>query len=241
MQTTSQHFSLRQLRWWASDMLAIARGAFTTRARGFRQSAINDPAVQTCIEWLQSYIAQPHPQLGRNGDICPFVSTALRKQKMRFEVLDWITTPKLREIKNRVLFEAWKLPRTIDKDDRAGELTTVNLLLPHLRGEAGSVVHDVHDQVKTSLMRRGVMLAAFYPGYSKPAIYNAEFKLYQSPFPVLVVRPMALHDIVFLDSNREGFTEYHRRFAPRYRAGKVSDEYAYPERFRSAEQRFAIS
>jgi heptaprenyl diphosphate synthase len=193
------------------------------------------------VKWLEEYIGQPHPLLGRKGDICPFVNTALRKQKMSFVLLEHIDGPSFGEIRSRVLYEAWRLLRRIDENDRFGELTTTNLLFPNLKGEAGAVVHEVHSQCKTSLMRRGVMLAVFYPGYPKPAIYNPEFQLYQAPFPVIVVRPMALHDIVFLDNNQEGFVEYHRRYAARYAAGKVSDDFGYPERFRVAAQRFGLS
>jgi heptaprenyl diphosphate synthase len=233
----------KRLRWWASDMVAVARGALPS-SRALRRPSRIEPseihAVEACLHWLKEYIGQPHPQLGRNGDICPFVNTALRKQKMSFVLLEHIDTPNFGEIRSRVLYEAWRLPRRIGESDRFGELITTNLLFPKLTGEAGAVVHEVHTACKTSLMRRGVMLAAFYPGYAKPAIYNSEFQLYQAPFPVIVVRPMALHDIVFLDNNREGFSEYHRRYAARYASGKVSDEFGYPERFRQASERFQL-
>jgi hypothetical protein len=45
---------------------------------------------------------------------------------------------------------------------------------------------------------------------------------------------------MFLDHNRAGFVEYHRRFAERYRSGAVSDEFGYPERFAKAEERFGL-
>ena len=240
MLTEPQPSLTKRLRWWASDLVGVARGALPNpSASRFGSGQLR--AVQECVKWLEAYIGQPHPQLGRNGDICPFVNTALRKQKMSFVVLEHIDGPRFGEIKNRVLYEAWRLLRRIDESDRFGELTTTNLLFPNLKGDAGAVVHEVHTQCKTSLMRRGVMLAAFYPGYPKPAIYNPEFKLYQAPFPVIVVRPMALHDIVFLDNNQEGFAEYYRRYAARYAAGKVSDEFGYPERFRTAAQRFGLA
>jgi hypothetical protein len=249
METEQRPSLTRRLRWWASDLVGIARGALPTvdglRLPDSRLTPTQLQAVEQCVSWLRTYIGQPHPQLGRNGDICPFVNTALRKHKMSFVVLEHITSDKPRgnqtAIRNRVLYEAFRLLRRIDELDRFSELTTTNLLLPKLEGEAAAVVHEVHTQCKTSLMRRGVMLAVFYPGYPKPAIYNPAFQLYQAPFPVIVVRPMALHDIVFLDNNREGFTEYHRRFAARFAAGKVSDEFGYPERFRKASERFGIA
>jgi len=234
----------KRLRWWASDFVAVTRGALPSgeslRRPGARFEPEHAAAVQQCVQWLEEYIGQPHPELGRNGDICPFVNTALRKRKMSFVVLPHVQRANFAELRRRVLYEAFRLPRRIEESDRFAELTTTNVLLPNLTGPAAQVVHDVHTACKTSLMRRGVMLAAFYPGYEKPAVYNPQFKLYQAPFPVIVLRPMALHDIVFLDNNSEGFGEYHRRFAKRYAAGKVSDEFGYPTRFATACLRFGL-
>lgn len=234
----------RRLRWWASDVVHVARGALPSvkapRERNVRVGPAELEAVQKCVAWLNDYIGKPHPELGRNGDICPFVRTALRKQRMSFVVADHITEPDVSRIKSMVLFEAWRLLQHLDESDRFSELVTTNLLFPELKGDAAAVVHDVHTQTKSSLMRRGVMTAAFYPGYLKPGIYNDNFKLYQSPFPVLVVRPMALHDIMFLSNDGAAFGEYHRRFAAKYHSGAVSDEFGYPERFRDAERRFGL-
>jgi heptaprenyl diphosphate synthase len=242
---SSNDLSMTQrFRWWASDAVNVARGALPsmpTRARNQRVGPAEFEAVQQCLAWLQEYIGKPHPELGRNGDICPFVRTALRKQRMSFVVAAHVQTPDLPQIKRMVLFEAWRLLRNLDEADRFSELVTTNLLFPALKGDAASVVHDVHSQTKSSMMRRGVMTAAFYPGYTKPGIYNDGFQLYQSPFPVLVVRPMALHDIMFLSNDGSAFAEYHRRFAHKYHSGKVSDEFGYPERFSDAERRFGLA
>jgi uncharacterized protein DUF6875 len=237
---------IANLRFAASDTLRIARGAAATLRSAAGPETRLTPSqletVQQAVAWLNDYIGKPHPELGRNGDICPFVRTALRKQKMHFIVLDQVTQPDIDLLRDRMMYEGWRLMRSIDHSDRNAEMTTVNLLMPNLKGEAAAVVHTVHDRCKANLMRKGIMTAAFYPGYAKPGAYNPEFKkLYQSPFPVMLVRPMAQHDILFLDRHREAFTEYHRRFAALYRAGKISDEFGYPERFREAEIRFGLA
>jgi heptaprenyl diphosphate synthase len=236
---------IANLRFAASDTLRIARGAAATMRSAAGPETRLAPsqldAIQQCVTWLGDYISKPHPQLGRNGDICPFVRTALRKHKMSFLVLDRVTRPDIDLLRDRMMYEGWRMARGLDESDRHAELTTVMLLLPALKGADAAVVHTVHDRCKANLMRRGIMTAAFYPGYDKPGVYNLEFKLYQAPFPVMLVRPMAQHDILFLDKHREAFTEYHRRFATQFHAGKISNEFGYPERFREAEQRFGLA
>lgn len=237
---------IANLRFAASDTLRIARGAAATLRSAARPQARVEPnqldAIQQCVAWLNDFIGKPHPELGRNGDICPFVRTALRKQRISFVVLDRVTRPDVDFIRDRVMYEGWRMIRHLDRSHRHAELTTVMLLMPNLTGDAAAVVHSVHDHCKANLMRKGIMTSAFYPGYPKPGAYNPDGKgLYHAPFPTMLVRPMAQHDILFLDRHREAFTEYHRRFAALYRAGKISDEFGYPQRFREAELRFGLA
>jgi len=198
-------------------------------------------AADQCTAWLSEYIGKPHPELGRKGDVCPFVNASMRKQRIRLVVHDRMSRRCTRTIENGILSEAWRLSRTIQPTDRLAELTASVLLFPNLADRDAQVLHTIHTEYKHSLMRRGLMLAVFFPGYEKPAIYNSDFPLYTSPLPVVVIRPMALHDIVFLDGNHGAFLEYHRRFAPRYAANTVSDEFGYLRRFRAASARFGLA
>src|SRR3954470_816310 len=141
---------IASLRFQASDTLRVARGATATLLNAVAPETRVEPkqleAIQQCTAWLNDYIGKPHPELGRNGDICPFVRTALRKQKMSFVVLDRITQPDVDPIRDRVMYEAWRMMRRFDHSDRHAEMTTVNMLFPSLTGEAAAVAHTVHDR-----------------------------------------------------------------------------------------------
>lgn len=196
--------------------------------------------LESSIDWLVNYIGKPHNQLGREGDICPFVRTALKRNKMDFRIYPAITHASRRTISNIFMAEALKLLKSLNPSDREMELTTINILFPNLSKENAPVVHDAHTYCKSFLMSQGVMVAVFYEGYDKRGIYNPEFALYQSPFPIATIRPMALHDIIFLEYNEEGFREYWGRYKNRYQQKKVPEKYGYYERFHAAEARFEI-
>jgi len=196
--------------------------------------------LQACINWGEDYIASPHAALGRKGDICPFVKAALRKNRMQFSLISGLNRPDEQAI-IRCLIEHGKiLDELDDPEDHDVHFNSYVLAFPNIKGDDMHVVDTVHTRVKSRMMRRGFMLAAFYPGYDKPGVYNKDFQLYQAPMPILVIRKMAIHDILFLDHNREGFAEYVRLFGARYRAGKVSDEFGYPKRYADAIERFKI-
>lgn len=234
----------RRVRWWATDVIGVIRGALYSRfdagATGPRMSPTQASAAEQCTAWLSNYVGQPHPELGRKGDVCPFVNVSLRKQRIRLVVQDKLSGGMTRTIENAIFSEAWRLQRTLDPTDRLAELTASVLLFPNLAAADAQVLHAIHTEHKHSLMRRGLMLAVFFPGYGKPAIYNSDFQLYTAPIPAVVIRPMALHDIVFLDGHQGAFLEYHRRFAARYAANTVSDEFGYLRRFRAASERFGL-
>lgn len=195
-------------------------------------------AVQGCAQWMEDYLGQPHPELGRNGEICPYIKSALRKDHVSYRCYDAVTTITAREIADIFLRECVALERLVDPGDEDGDLTAICVLFPHMAPADFPRTAEAHQLAKGALMSRGIMLAVFYPGYEKQALYNPDFKLYQSPYPVAALRPMAIRDIAFLEYNREAFAEYRRRFAAEFAADKVSNKFGHVDRYRAAEQRF---
>jgi len=212
-------------------------------SRPFHRTAVSGQAakaVQGCTHWMEDYLGQPHPQLGRNGEICPYIKAALRKDHVSYRCYDAVTTISAREIADVFLRECVALERLVDPADADADLTAVCVLFPRMAPADFPNMAAAHQLAKGALMSRGIMLAVFYPGYEKQALYNPDFKLYQSPYPVAALRPMAIRDIAFLEYNREAFAEYRRRFAAEFAADKVSNKFGHVDRYREAEQRFPI-
>ena len=225
----------------AQTLAHRVRKAFSAELRAEQVTPDGSEAARTCVEWLRGYIAKPDARLGRKGDICPFVGTALARQRMSFHVyggVESITGKRLRDV---MVDEGLRLLARLDHADDDMELTNVNLLFPRCRAADFPSFHEAHTLSKTALMRRGLMTSVFYPGYTRPGVHNPEFHLYQSPFPIVTIRPMALHDIVFLDRNAYAFAEYRRRYGQKYADGKVPKTHGYIERFADAQQRFGTT
>ena len=43
-------------------------------------------AVKTIADWTRDFVAQPHPQVGRAGSVCPFVPPAIESDTLWFAV-----------------------------------------------------------------------------------------------------------------------------------------------------------
>lgn len=206
----------------------------------FRGEDVKDTTdVERCEGWLKNYLGEPHPELGRTGEICPFIKTSMRRNRVTHR-----TYPQLKHIDERTLgdvlmYEGMRLSRSLDRENDADfELSAVCILFPNLEESSFDAMHAAHTRSKSLLMRGGIMVSVFYPGYERPALYNPNFHLYQSPYPIAAVRPMAIRDLAFVDYNEEAFSEYRRRFGAKYRAGKVPNKFGWVDKYTEAEKRF---
>ena len=233
---------LRELKQSARTALVtgvqMGRSLLSPALRRTAVSADAAKAVEGCTRWMEDYLGQPHSQLGRNGEICPYIKAALRKDHVSYRCYDAVTTITAPEIADIFVRECVALERLVDPRDEDADLTAICVLFPRMRPADFPHMAEAHQRAKGVLMGRGIMLAVFYPGYEKQALYNPDFKLYQSPYPVAALRPMAIRDIAFLEYNREAFAEYRRRFASQFAAGKVSNTFGHVDRYREAERRF---
>ncbi|KUO06369.1 DUF6875 domain-containing protein [Streptomyces sp. DSM 15324] len=175
-------------------------------------------ALDSVDEWLDSYITQPHEQLGRSGAVCPFVMPARRADAV--ETVVRLVGPAaslslLKEIIRCGLDEF----EQFDWQTSNAALRALLIVLPDLPHEAFGMLDEAHAQVKTETVERGLMIGQFHPECDEPAARNPAFMVSRSPVPLVAVRAIAVHDILFLGERADWFAQYHRRFGERYRSG----------------------
>lgn len=168
-------------------------------------------------DWLTSYISMPHDDLGRDGAICPFVPKALAHG---------LVVP---------LGRAWKYGEADDAGavadlilDAIGafrsrpwptehpELRSVVAVATGMPRAKWPLLDDVQQTVKGRAAADGLMLGPFHRDSTVPAALNPGFAPNISPYPLVVVRQMSVHDLWFLHERRGWFREYQKRFADRY-------------------------
>ncbi len=105
-------------------------------------------------------------------------------------------------------------------DWRAGNpnLRSLLLVLPDLPAEHLHLLDAAHAALKPESVRRGLMIAQFHEKCREKAARNPRFEVSYAPVPMMAVRSMAIHDVLFLADRREWFEEYASRFGARYRA-----------------------
>lgn len=232
------------------DHVARVGGAVVGRLQraglGLRVTPLPAPLSPSQLEvanrvmrWAEEFIAAPHPELGRKGPICPFVQKTIQVDQLFVGVYDGIDGTSRVPLRDVLLAETARFKTRVSVTSPNGAFSAVVMAFPHIPAERGYVLDDVKDELKTHLMERDVMIAAFHPRSPKPAHHNPSFRVFQAPVPCLVVRHVDVRDIMFLGHNRSAFERFRTRYGDQFARGLVSNEFGYVDLYEEALARFS--
>lgn len=199
-------------------------------------AAAADPALDTIAAWVRDYLCQPHPALGRDGPMCPFVPKALQKRLLVGTVHRHVDGPDLDAIMTSLVRE---MERFIEMEPVSGneaQYKSLMVLFPNLpEGAAYRVIEEAQAALQPRFVPNGLMVGEFHGAPpDKRGLWNSDFKPLWSPVPMLVIRHMVPTDVLFLKDDPQLFREYSRIYGN-----------AVPERFRpqyeEAARRFGIA
>jgi hypothetical protein len=178
--------------------------------------------ASTLLEWIRSYICQPHPQLGRKGAICPFAEPAIDNDTLdmvfHYEV-DGQSVEEVQSITQKYI-QTFVDRYPLNRPDAI--LQTLLVIFPNIPAERSTVIDEAHQALKSAFVEQGLMLGQFHMTCPEPAVRNPDFQVMVSPLPFFAIRHMAQHDVLFLNQRRDWFSEYDVRQGEPYQLGKVS-------------------
>ncbi|MBA0053326.1 histidinol-phosphate aminotransferase family protein [Streptomyces sp. AJS327] len=172
--------------------------------------------------WLDDYISAPHPELGREDAVCPFVRPAIRAgalRKVRCHVGPDDGLSRMETLVHRAMDVFETTPPTT----RNASLDSLIVVFDGLTRETWPLVDEVHGVMKDISVERGLMLGQMHPECEAPASRNPLFPVNRSPLPLIAVRRMAFHDILFLYHRPDWFAQYRKRFGHHYTAPSKVD------------------
>jgi tryptophan 2,3-dioxygenase len=183
----------------------------------------HDPIHDLITRWLSSYVTRPHPDLGRRGPICPYVAQALTNNNVAFAAYHFGAESSLEKM-NIAIGEGVERFRDLQTEIGDSELLSLILAFPDLAREHWHLIDDAHRASKTKVVQEGLMLGQFHPLCDSPAAHNRTFPVNRAPVPLMVIRQMAPHDILFLESDPRWVEHYKVTLA---RRGIEVDHLAY--------------
>lgn len=187
-------------------------------------------------DWLDSYLSRPHEDLGRTGNVCPFVRPALDANTVVIETAIYEENEELTALCNLMRrqidqFSTMTWPK--GKESIATLVTIVEGMPEH----RWPLLDEAQRRIKAYAVERGYMLGQFHPKCAEPAALNPAFQVSRSPEPLFAIRRIAQHDILFLHASPAMFAEYQKHFAELYNRPDHPMPKTYTHLYNLAQQR----
>ncbi|MGV9674225.1 DUF6875 domain-containing protein [Nocardia sp. NPDC003482] len=180
-----------------------------------------EPEVARALSrWLTERVGRPHPDLGRDGPICPFVLPARKAGALTLLEHPWRGPHEAARMAELIVAVAERFESVPGR----GDLDALLVVVTGLPREAWWLIDEGHRQAKTAVVERGLMVGQFHPDCRAPSVHNPLFAVNTAPYPLFALRRMAVHDILFLAEDPRWFRRYRELFGHRFTpAGRVGE------------------
>lgn len=170
-------------------------------------------ALRTVADWIKSFVARPHKDLGRDGSVCPFVPEGLERKTL-WVASEHIADRSAPEVVQLMNGYKTRFRQTQPIDGDGANYKVIVVVFTDLRADrAQGVFGDVLQQLALpSYEKDGILFGPFYEGNSGTAIYNSAFRPFQSPVPFLFVRQGVISDWKFFLDNDDWLNLWARRY-----------------------------
>ena len=170
-------------------------------------------ALRTVADWVKSFVACPHKDLGREGAVCPFVPESLERKTL------WLASEHIADLSVPDvvrLITGYKTQflhaQPIDGD--GANYKVIVVVFTDLQADrAKAIFSDVlHELAVPSYVEDGILFGPFYEGNEGTAIYNSGFRPFQSPVPFLFLRQGVISDWKFFLDNDDWLNRWAHRY-----------------------------
>ncbi len=157
--------------------------------------------VAKITDWIDNFLAKPHPDLGRSGPVCPFVPRAIQLDTL------WVGVIRTKDSSLPLAQQLQDIVHSyrdifLELEPAQGELAfykAIMLAFPDIDDSEFAVIDHVQKQLKPFFVEEGLMLGEFHEQTEAGGLHNPEFRPLRSPVPMLAIRFMAEADLPFLD------------------------------------------
>jgi hypothetical protein len=170
-------------------------------------------ALQAVADWIKTFVVKPHKDLGRAGTVCPFLPGSLERKTL------WLVPEQIADRDAPEVVELMSGYKTQLLDTRPTEVDDViyNVIVVVFTDLSADRAQGVFDDVLTHLavpsyVEDGILFGPYYEGNEGTAIYNSDFRPFQSPVPFLFVRHGVISDWKFFLDDEEWFTLWAHRY-----------------------------
>lgn len=203
------------------------------------------PIAFETLAWVQAFLVDPNPNLKRSRDssgesVCPFARVMLSENALYMAFHHEVNGKSAELIESIVLGyrERFKSLTPFHPAERLKKALLV--IFPEIPPRETTVLDVVHNNIKSHFVHDGLMVAQCHARCDGRSVHSPGLKVYTSPYPLMAMRYMALHDILFLQENESWFGAYDQRFGSRFKEPEKLEDFekALIDVYRRAKARF---
>jgi len=159
-------------------------------------AAAPDAALATLLGWVETYLMQPHADLGRSGAVCPFTRQAARLDTVRLSICDASPADEARAF--ALIRAGFAALDAIPAKPAMAHFRTVIVGFPGCDGPDGiAMLKRVQDRHKFYSLSRFRMIGLMEATSDAPGLWNPGFRPLRAPLPILAIRHMVELDAPF--------------------------------------------
>jgi len=181
------------------------------------------------LAWADEWLIPENPEIKRPGNgsqaVCPFVQKSLDSSRFYMVFHPEVNGQSYAQIESIVTSYIESFIATPPFQPELLTTKTLLVVFPELPERETNVLDIVHTRIKSTFVSQGLMLAQFHQRCEERGIHNRNLKVYQSPYPMMSIRHMAIHDILFLDKDPNWFKSYNVRFGDKFKPGAQLEEH----------------
>ena len=182
-----------------------------SRTRKLAESDLN--ALHAVADWIKTFVARPHKDLGRAGPVCPFVPRAWERKTL------WLAPERIadRSVLDVVqLINGYK-KLFLDAQPIAGDDANYKSIVVVFTDLSADRAKDLFDDVLQHLavpsyVEDGLVLGGFYERNEGSAIYNPSLRPFRAPVPFLLMRHAVISDWKFFLDKEDWLNLWARRY-----------------------------
>ncbi|MEA2572987.1 MAG: hypothetical protein QOH93_285 [Chloroflexia bacterium] len=171
------------------------------------------------LVWAKESLASENENLKRprgNQVVCPFVGPSIENDSFYFTFHPEVTQHAehlIEEIMIGYIPEFLRLWPFEPSDKLKKALLVV---FPNVPDKQTRVLDQAHTNIKSRFVEAGLMVGQFHKNCDVPSVYNRTLLVSRSPIPLMAIRQMAIHDILFLGENEDWFQAYNVQYGHKF-------------------------
>jgi hypothetical protein len=195
------------------------------------------------LVWAKSYLTREDARLSRPyppQTVCPYVEASLKSNCFYMVFHNEFDGRNCAAIADQIMDYALPFKAAHPTASNKQMLKALLVVFPNIEPRLFTVLDECHSKIKPKMVELGLMVGQFNPRCREQAIHNRRWSsISKSPVPLMAMRCMSIHDVMFLGDNSQTFRAYDKEFGFQFAEhGKSLSRYqehlfAYYERARS--------